>query len=159
MGGECRRRGGQQDMIVVCIDDGADRNDGIAARTILDHDRLIPTLAQSIAQQAGAEVHAAAWSERHDEPDRPLRPRLRSCRNSQGRQQDEGETGPTDPQREPSRCEHGWLPLAFRIRYLDDVYVSTQACCQHVSWMQRAEERMIFSPLETAGVTGSASAR
>jgi hypothetical protein len=103
-------------VIVVGIDDGADRNDCIAAWTILDHNRLIPTLAQSITQQAGAEIHAAAGSKSHDKPDRPLRPRLRSCRNSKARQQNKGETGPTDPSREPSRCEHGNLHFAYRIR-------------------------------------------
>jgi hypothetical protein len=64
-------------MIVVCADYGRYGDNGVATRTVLDHNRLAPTFTQSIAEEARAEIDATARSEGHDELDRPLWPSLR----------------------------------------------------------------------------------
>src|ERR1043166_6389461 len=122
MGRERRGRGGEQNMIVVGADDGAHRNDGIAAGTILDHNRLTPALAQPIAKQTSAEVHAAAGPESHDELDRPLRPGLRPrWTDKDGKQKQRQAHSPSD-------AEHGVIISIFacRIRYRAYVYVSNR---------------------------------
>jgi hypothetical protein len=64
-------------MVVVCADHGRHGDNGVAAWTVLDHNRLGPTFAQPIAEEAGTEIYATARPKGHDELDRPLRPSLR----------------------------------------------------------------------------------
>ena len=66
-------------MIIVGTGECADRDETIAAGTILDHRRLAPAPGQPIREQSRPDIDAAARSERHNEFDRPLRPGLR-CR-------------------------------------------------------------------------------
>jgi hypothetical protein len=66
-------------MIIASADKRAYCHDAVPSGAILDHDRLIPFLSQSIGQQPRPDVGAAAWPERQDELDRPRRPGLRRC--------------------------------------------------------------------------------
>src|SRR5262249_9626949 len=67
----------QQHVVIVGGDERADGDETVSARAILDDDRLAPAPAQSICDQARADIDTATGSERHDELDRPLRPGLR----------------------------------------------------------------------------------
>jgi hypothetical protein len=64
-------------VIVVRRQHGLDGDDAVAARTVLDHDRLAPAFLQPLLDQPRADVGAGAGAERDDEADRPLRPGLR----------------------------------------------------------------------------------
>ncbi len=83
--GERRTRRCQQDVIVIGGHDRVDRDHRVAAGTVLDHDRLAPTLGEPVGQQPGADVDAAARSKRDDELDRPGRPLLLRGRRRDGR--------------------------------------------------------------------------
>jgi len=48
----------EEQMIIVGIDECADRDDGVASRPVLDHHRLPPPGAQPIGQQARADIDA-----------------------------------------------------------------------------------------------------
>ena len=74
MRGERRGRRVEQRVVVLGADEGIDGDHGIAARTVLDHDRLLPFRGELVRDQARADVGAAAGAERHDEADRALRP-------------------------------------------------------------------------------------
>src|ERR1700724_3341347 len=63
-------------MIIVGAHEGADRDDAVTARTVLDHHRLSPARAQPLPDEARPDVDSRAGSERHYEFDRTLRPRL-----------------------------------------------------------------------------------
>jgi hypothetical protein len=63
-------------MIVVRTGERRDRQDGIAARLVLDHDRLAPFGRQPVCDQPRRDVDARAGSERQDEADVALRPGL-----------------------------------------------------------------------------------
>ena len=64
-------------MVIVGTHERADGDETVSAGAILDDDRLAPAPAQSIPDQSRADIDTTAWSERHDELDRPLRPCLR----------------------------------------------------------------------------------
>jgi hypothetical protein len=64
-------------VIVICADYSRYGDNGVATRTVLDHNRLAPTFTQPIAEEARAEIYATARSKGHDELDRPLWPSLR----------------------------------------------------------------------------------
>ena len=68
-------------MIVICADYRRHGDNRVAARTVLDHNRLAPTFTQPISEEARAEIDATARSEGHDELDRPLWPSLRHRRD------------------------------------------------------------------------------
>jgi hypothetical protein len=76
-------------MIVVGADHGAHRDDGVATWTVLDHNRLPPPLAQSIAKETRAEVHATAGTQGDNELYRPLRPSLRRQGRNKGSSKDQ----------------------------------------------------------------------
>src|SRR5262249_8714525 len=67
----------QEHVVIVGGDERADGDETVSAGAILDDDRLAPAPAQSICDQARADIDTATGSERHDELDRPLRPSLR----------------------------------------------------------------------------------
>ncbi len=91
VGGEVAGRNIQQDVIVVRTQERRDRDDAVAARTVLDHHRLPPLRRQFIGKQTGADVGGCARSERHDEPApagsaMPAPARARRLRSTQRRQ-------------------------------------------------------------------------
>ena len=57
---ERRARRAEQDMIVVGRDERSDRDVAVAARPVLDHDRLAPKLRQLVGHQPRADVGSAA---------------------------------------------------------------------------------------------------
>jgi hypothetical protein len=67
----------QQRMVVVAGDERLDRHQAVGAGPVFDHHRLAPARRQPVGQHARADIGAGARPERHDEPHRPLRPRLR----------------------------------------------------------------------------------
>ena len=103
MRGEGRGRREQQHMVVMRADDRRDRDEGVAARLILDHHRLTPLGRQLVGEHARRDVDAGAGAERNDEADRPRRPAFWRRRRSDARYQ-RGETAKdqvrTDERRE-----------------------------------------------------------
>ena len=76
MRGEGRGRRHQEGMIVIRRQERIDRDDGVAARPVLDHDRLAPFGRELVGEQARGDVDAAAGPERQDQRDVALRPGL-----------------------------------------------------------------------------------
>src|SRR5262245_56803562 len=62
--------GEQQRMVVVGADKGTDRNETLAAGTILHHDWLAPARSQTIREQPRRDVDTAGGTKRKDELDR-----------------------------------------------------------------------------------------
>jgi hypothetical protein len=94
-------------VIVIGADEGADRDEAVAARAVLDDHRLVPALGQSIGDEPRADVDAAARPQRHDELDRALRPCLRGrrlCREEERSEQAEGECETLHAEYSP--CRH-----------------------------------------------------
>ena len=67
---ECGGGAEEQRVIVVCAEKSIERHETIAARAILDHDRLAPARAQSIGEQSRCYVRCAGGAERQNEADR-----------------------------------------------------------------------------------------
>jgi hypothetical protein len=63
-------RAEEQCVIVVCAEKGIERHQAIAARAILDHDRLAPVCAQSISKQSCCYVRRAGGAKWQNETDR-----------------------------------------------------------------------------------------
>src|SRR5262245_5985868 len=97
----------QERMVVVRAQKCRDRNDTIAARAVLDHDRLSPQRLQPLGKDPRPDVRACARSEWDDEFHRPLRPRPGAyCKRC-------GEHHRTDQaarQERPTGLEHGATP-------------------------------------------------
>src|SRR5262244_3467111 len=76
MDDEAPARPPQEGVIVVGGQHRLDRDHAVAARTVLDHDRLAPACLQAVLNKARADIGAGTRTERNDEPDRLLRPSL-----------------------------------------------------------------------------------
>src|ERR1700733_10732148 len=66
-------------MIVMGASESPEGDKAVAAGTILDNDRLSPALGEAVGEQARTDIGSGAGSERQDEFDDALRPRLRRC--------------------------------------------------------------------------------
>src|SRR5262249_29246741 len=62
----------QKRMVVVGGREGGNRNETVAARTILHQHRLAPAAGQSVCEQSRRNVRSAGGSEWQDEPARPV---------------------------------------------------------------------------------------
>src|SRR5262249_14239345 len=67
----------QKRVVIVGGDEGGNRDQTVAARTIFHQHRLAPAGGQSVREQSRRNVRSAGGSEWHDEPDRPRRIDLR----------------------------------------------------------------------------------
>ena len=63
-------------MVVMCADEGVERDKAVAARTILYHHRLAPTRGQTIGKQTGCGIAGAGSAERQDKAHRSRWKRL-----------------------------------------------------------------------------------
>jgi hypothetical protein len=77
-------------VIVLGGDHRADRNEPIAAGTVLNHHGLAPTLAQAVGEQSGSDIDAAAGPECHQELHGALRPGLRRRRRRRDNERKRG---------------------------------------------------------------------
>jgi hypothetical protein len=80
MGGKGGGRDEQQRVVVVGGDEDVDRDDAVAAGTILDHDRLAPARGKTFREHPGGDIDSGAGTERQDEPHCTLRIALRRGR-------------------------------------------------------------------------------
>jgi hypothetical protein len=96
--GRMRAHRGHEDGVAVgCrARDRARRNRAVCSRLVIDHHRLLESLAQLLADDTGGGIDAAARGERHDERDRPAGIVLRLCcggREAGGEARNEKERG------------------------------------------------------------------
>ena len=71
---EVAARSPQKGVVVIGGQHGLDCDDAVAARAVIDHDRLAPLLLQPFLDQPRADVGAGAGAERDDPAHRPVRP-------------------------------------------------------------------------------------
>src|SRR6266446_6066560 len=66
----------QKRMVVVRTDERRGADQAIGARSIFHGHRLLPAFGKPVGVYPGRDIGGAARSDRHDQADRPLRPRL-----------------------------------------------------------------------------------
>ena len=95
-------------MVVIGGDERANGNEAVSAGTVLHDDRLPPVFAQALRQQPGANIDAAAGSERDEDLDGMLRPALRAGRHRHRDKQ--GEQAESETECETLHGDEGCLP-------------------------------------------------
>ena len=84
-------------MVVAGAGEDVDRDDAVAAGTILDHHRLAPARRKAFGEHPGGDIDAGAGTERQDEAHHTLRIALRADRRDAVRDREQRGSREQDP--------------------------------------------------------------